>query len=286
MNSSASASLSDYLVLSRGQWDADKSPEEIQQAIDAFYTWHDQLVAQGRMKSGQRLARDTRLVSRSGVLDGPFTEAKEIVGGYWFFTATSLDEACALAAQNPCMAFGLQYEVRPVEPERCSAFEATSETPVRARPQLHIRRDNLMGPEIRALLEEHLEHMRYISPPESVHALDLNALRRPEITFWTAWSGTTLAGCGALKQINAKHGEIKSMRSAQRFRRTGVGQAMLAHIMQEARQRGYTRLSLETGSQGAFIPARALYTRFGFAPCPPFEGYTADPSSVFMFRML
>ncbi len=119
----------DYLVLSRGQWDTDKSPEQIQQAIDAFYAWHDQLVAQGRMKSGQRLARDARLVSRSGVLDGPFTEAKEVVGGYWFFVAASLDEACALAAQNPCIACGLQFEVRPIEPVRASASVASNETP-------------------------------------------------------------------------------------------------------------------------------------------------------------
>ena len=277
---------SDYLVLSRGQWDADKSPEQIQQAIDDFYVWHDKLVAEGRMKSGQRLARDARLVSRNGVVDGPFTEAKEIVGGYWFFVADSLQEACDLAAQNPCMACGLQYEVRPVETERASARVASNETPVRARPQLHIRRDDLRGPEIRALLEEHLEHMRYISPPESVHALDLNALRHPSITFWTAWSGSALAGCGALKQIDVKHGEVKSMRSAQRFRRTGVGQAMLAHILQEARQRGYQRLSLETGSQGAFTPARTLYARFGFVECGPFGGYKADPSSVFMSRLL
>ena len=123
------ATPSEYLVLSRGKWDEDKSPEQIQQAIDAFYAWHDQLVAQGRMKAGQRLARDARLVSRTGVLDGPFTEAKEVVGGYWFFVAASLDEACALAAQNPCIACGLQFEVRPVEPVRASAYVASNETP-------------------------------------------------------------------------------------------------------------------------------------------------------------
>ncbi len=123
------ATPSEYLVLSRGKWDEDKSPEQIQQAIDAFYAWHDQLVAQGRMKAGQRLARDARLVSRTGVLDGPFTEAKEVVGGYWFFVAASLDEACALAAQNPCIACGLQFEVRPIEPVRASAYVASNETP-------------------------------------------------------------------------------------------------------------------------------------------------------------
>jgi len=278
----ADSADSDYLVLSRGQWDAGKSPEEIQQAIDAFYAWHDQLVAKGRMKSGQRLARDARLVTRGGVVDGPFTEAKEIVGGYWFFVARSLDEACALAAQNPCLACGLQYEVRPVEPERASAWVDANETP----GMLRIRRDDLTGPEIHALLEEHLRHMHAVSPPESVHALDLDKLRRPEITFWTAWAGGSLAGCGALKQIDAAHGEIKSMRTAQAHRGTGAGRAMLAHIVAEAARRGYTRLSLETGSQDAFIPARALYASAGFAECGPFEGYQEDPHSVFMTRTL
>lgn len=119
--------LAEYLVLSRGQWDADKSPEEIQRAIDAFYEWHDRLVAEGRMRSGQRLTRDVRRVSRAGIVDGPFAEAKEVVGGYWFFLAESLDAAARLAAQNPCLACGLSLEVRPVEPERASARRAGNE---------------------------------------------------------------------------------------------------------------------------------------------------------------
>ena len=122
----------EYLVISRGQWDNDKSPEQIQQAIDDFYVWKDRLVGEGRMKAGQRLARPIRLVSRQGVTDGPFAEAKEIIGGYWFFLAGSLDEAAALAAQNPCMACGLSYEVRPIEPERASAYKLSNETPGRA----------------------------------------------------------------------------------------------------------------------------------------------------------
>jgi len=117
-----------YLVISRGQWDEDKSPQQIQQAIDDFYAWHDRLVGEGRMKSGQRLAREAKMVSRQGVTDGPFVEAKEIIGGYWFFLAGSLDEAAALAAQNPCMACGLSYEVRPIEPERASAYKPGNET--------------------------------------------------------------------------------------------------------------------------------------------------------------
>ena len=122
----------EFLVISRGQWDDDKSPEQIQQAIDDFYVWKDRLVGEGRMKAGQRLARPIRLVSRQGVTDGPFAEAKEIIGGYWFFLAGSLDEAAALAAQNPCMACGLSYEVRPIEPERASAYKLSNETPGRA----------------------------------------------------------------------------------------------------------------------------------------------------------
>ena len=129
MTTSDANPVSDYLVLSRGQWDAGASATDIQKAIDDFYVWHDKLVAEGKMKSGQRLATPARLVTRLGVIDGPFTEAKEIVGGYWFFVARSLEEATALAAQNPCMAFGLQYEVRPVEDERCSALKTSCETP-------------------------------------------------------------------------------------------------------------------------------------------------------------
>ncbi len=126
---SADKPPSEYFVLSRGQWDEDKTPEQIQAAIDAFYEWHDRLIAAGKMKSGQRLARPSALVSKHGVTDGPFTEAKEIVGGYWFFIADSFEEAVALAAQNPCVACGLQLEVRPVEPVRCTAWDLTNETP-------------------------------------------------------------------------------------------------------------------------------------------------------------
>jgi len=119
----------EYLVLSRGQWDADKSPEEIQRAIDAFYAWRERLLQEGRMKGGQRLATPAKRVSRLGVMDGPFAEAKEVIGGYWFFVAGSLEEAAALAAQNPCLACGLSYEVRPIELERASAYKVTNETP-------------------------------------------------------------------------------------------------------------------------------------------------------------
>jgi putative acetyltransferase len=151
---------------------------------------------------------------------------------------------------------------------------------------MEIRLDDLRGPEIRALLEEHLQNMRSLSPPESVHALDLDALRRPEITFWTVWSGGALLGCGALKEIDARHGEVKSMRTSAAHRRGGVARAMLNHILDEARRRKYLRLSLETGSQPAFEPARRLYESAGFGCCGPFEGYAEDPNSVFMTREL
>lgn len=149
-----------------------------------------------------------------------------------------------------------------------------------------IRVDDLNGPEIRALLEEHLRNMHELSPPESVHALDLTGLRRREITFWTAWEDGALLGCGALKELDPAHGEVKSMRTASAHRRKGVGRAMLEHIIAEARARSYARLSLETGSMAAFLPARRLYENFGFTYCAPFADYTDDPNSAFMTRRL
>ncbi|HET9227166.1 MAG TPA: YciI family protein [Thermoanaerobaculia bacterium] len=120
---------SEYLVISRGQWDKDLPPETIQEAIDRFYAWADRLIAEGKMKAGQRLAREGKLVSKKAVTDGPFAEAKEVIGGYWHFLANSLDEAAALAAENPCLACGLVYEVRPIEEARASAFVPSNETP-------------------------------------------------------------------------------------------------------------------------------------------------------------
>ena len=147
---------------------------------------------------------------------------------------------------------------------------------------MRIEIDDLSRPQIHALLEEHLANMRRISPPESVHALDLYKLRRPEITFWTAWDGATLLGCGALKALGDRHGEVKSMRTPEALRRRGAGRALLATIVATARTRGYERLSLETGSQQAFLPAQALYASAGFVPCGPFGDYGPDPNSVFM----
>jgi putative acetyltransferase len=151
---------------------------------------------------------------------------------------------------------------------------------------MDIRRDDVRGPEIAALLQEHLRDMYRVSPPESVHALDLESLRQPDITFWTVWDAGILAGCGALKELDPQHAEIKSMRTASSHRRQGVATQLLEHMLAEAKQRGYTRLSLETGSMEFFRPARALYTSFGFEPCPPFADYIADPNSVFMTKEL
>jgi putative acetyltransferase len=145
-----------------------------------------------------------------------------------------------------------------------------------------IRADDLSGPEVQALLQEHLESVVLHSPPESVHALDMQALRAPDVSFWSAWRGPELVGCGALKELDADHGEIKSMRTASAHLRSGVAAAMLEHILDVARRRAYRRLSLETGSMEAFAPARALYSRFGFTPCGPFADYVEDPYSVFM----
>jgi putative acetyltransferase len=151
---------------------------------------------------------------------------------------------------------------------------------------MDIRLDDLSGPEVQALLEEHLASMYELTSPESVHALDLDGLCRPEITFWTVWENGELLGCGALKELDPRHGEVKSMRTVIAHRRKGVARAVLAHIIAEARRRSYTRLSLETGSEEAFEPARKLYESFGFTLCSPFADYVDDPNSVFMTREL
>lgn len=151
---------------------------------------------------------------------------------------------------------------------------------------MDIKLDDLRGAAVAQLLEEHLVNMLQLSPRESVHALDLQALREPDITFWTAWSAGDLLGCGALKELDPCHGEIKSMRTAAAHLRKGVAANILAHMLAQARARKYQRLSLETGSQPAFLPARQLYRRFGFDVCGPFAGYREDPYSVFMTRQL
>lgn len=151
---------------------------------------------------------------------------------------------------------------------------------------VEIRIDDLTSSAIIGLLQEHLRNMALHSPPESVHALDLEALRKPEITFWTVWLGEELMGCGALKELDSQHGEIKSMRTAAGHLRKGVAARLLQHILDEAKRRSYRRLSLETGSMEAFAPARKMYAAFGFEPCLPFANYSEDPYSLFMAKFL
>lgn len=127
------SSLNEYLLLSRGRWDADKSAERIQSTIDDFYVWYDRLVSEGKFKPGRRLTTEAKVVTRVAVTDGPFAETKELIGGYWFIVAESLQQAAAIAAESPCLACGLTYEIRPIEAERASAYRESCESPSRAR---------------------------------------------------------------------------------------------------------------------------------------------------------
>lgn len=150
---------------------------------------------------------------------------------------------------------------------------------------MRIAVDDLAGAEIAAFLDEHVREMRSVSPPESKHALDLDGLRRPEVTFWTVRDDDGgIAGCGAIQRLDQWHAELKSMRTAAARKRSGVASLLLGHILGEARRMGYRRVSLETGSDEFFRPARRLYETFGFVYCEPFAGYVPDPLSVFMTR--
>ena len=149
-----------------------------------------------------------------------------------------------------------------------------------------IREDDLSGAEIAALLRLHLEEMHQWSPPDSVHAMPIARLRAADVTFYSAWQGGTLAACGAIKQLDPAHGELKSIRAHPDFRGKGAGKAMLLHLIAVAQQRGYSRISLETGRPAPFLPARRLYESHGFAECPPFGDYVADEFSICLTRKL
>jgi putative acetyltransferase len=151
---------------------------------------------------------------------------------------------------------------------------------------IRIQPDDLSGQATRRLIAFHLAGMLETSPPGSVHALDIDALRDPAVSFWSAWVQDDLAGIGALKTMDAERGELKSMRVDDRFRGYGIGRALLRHIMADARARGMTSLWLETGSTEEFLPAQRLYESEGFTECGPFEGYAVDPHSMFMTRAL
>lgn len=146
--------------------------------------------------------------------------------------------------------------------------------------------DDLSSPAIAALLDAHTAELRAISPPESKHAFDIAQLRRPEITMWTVWDEDVLVGCGALQDLGDGHAELKSMRVVSTHTGRGIASTLLRHILGEARARGFTRISLETGSMAFFAPAHRLYARHGFERCGPFGKYVDDPNSVFMTREL
>lgn len=147
---------------------------------------------------------------------------------------------------------------------------------------MEIREDDISQPEVIRFLNDHLQNMIRVTPPGCVHALDVDSLRGAEITFWVVWEGGQVAGCGALKDLGERHGEIKSMRTAPSFIRKGIASALLRHVIHHARQNNFNRLSLETGSYEAFRPARELYAKFGFTPCCPFSSYLENVNSVYM----
>ncbi len=151
---------------------------------------------------------------------------------------------------------------------------------------LRFQLDDLSGAPTRALIARHLAGMHAASPPESVHAFDIDELRQPGVTFFSVWVGDEIAGCGALKALGALRGELKSMRVADAFLGRGIGKAMLHHLIDEARARGLRSLWLETGSTAPFLPALRLYEAAGFSRCGPFEGYVEDPFSVFLTRAI
>ncbi len=154
------------------------------------------------------------------------------------------------------------------------------------QPTYRIVEDDLTGSEVAALLRLHLDEMHRWSPPESVHAMPLDRLRADDVTFFSAWDSTRLAACGAIKHLCDQHGELKSMRAHPDYRGRGAGKALLNHMLAVAAGRGYARVSLETGRPDAFLPARRLYERGGFAECPPFGNYAADPFSICMTKVL
>ena len=153
---------------------------------------------------------------------------------------------------------------------------------------MRISVDDPSAADVRLLLEQHVHEMHTASEPDSCHALDADGLRDPAVTFWTARrpEDGSLFGCGALRELSASEGEIKSMRTVPAARRQGVAALLLRTIMDEARRRGYARLSLETGREDFFVPARTLYAQYGFTECGPFGAYRPDPNSVFMTRLL
>lgn len=276
-------SPSEFLVISRGQWDADKSREEIQQAIDAFYTWRDRLVVEGKMKSGQRLDTRAKLVAKGGVTDGPFTEAKEVIGGYWFFLAGSLEEASALAAQNPCLACGLSYEVRPIEPERASAFKPGNETPpswaAKSRPSdtgpvtlREIDSDTVLSV-VRLSVAQ--SQKGFVAPNATSLA---QALFAPEAWYRAIYCGNELAGFVMLEDESLRQpppaapkvGVWRFMVDA-KFQGRGIGRAALQQVIEHVRRKG-----LFASIELSYVPGpgcpEPFYRGLGFRPTGRIDG--------------
>ncbi len=151
---------------------------------------------------------------------------------------------------------------------------------------MEIKTDDLGGAEIKALLQRHMDEMVATTPPGSCHYLDLNGLRAPEVTLWSLWEKGNLLGCGALQQLDTRHGEIKSMHVHSDHRGKGIAEIMLKHILQIAHQHSYTRLSLETGTTPAFVPARRLYEKYGFEECQAFGDYKSGSNNIYMTILL
>jgi putative acetyltransferase len=210
-----------------------------------------------------------------------------ITVSYWSseeaIAAWKLDAEHKLAQETGKRVWYADYELRVAKVER--AYGKSSVLPNEAL-DTGIKLDDLSSPEIAEFLAEHLRSLAQVTPPESRHALSLDGLRQPDVAFWSVWQGNSLVGCGALKELNPEHGEIKSMRTAKAHLRTGIGSRLLEHIISEAKRRGYRRLSLETGAMEYFRPALGLYEKFGFTRCAPFAGYREDPNSVFMTKEL
>ena len=140
---------------------------------------------------------------------------------------------------------------------------------------------NFDNSEVNDLLKKHFIELRSVSPVGSTHVLDIDGLKDPSIKFWSLWENNKLIGCGALKFLEKNHGEFKSIRVADEFRKKGIGERIIEHLIEEAKKLEISKLSIETGAGEFFLPARNLFSKFGFKLCPPFAHYKEDPHSCY-----